>query len=48
MENSDGAPGENRTPTLKEKQILSLPRLPIPPQGQAYMGALRTRHRGGG
>lgn len=33
-EKIDGAPGENRTPTHKVKQILSLPRLPIPPQGQ--------------
>jgi hypothetical protein len=28
-----GAPGETRTPTVKNQQILSLPRLPIPPQG---------------
>ncbi len=28
-----GAPRENRTPTPERKQILSLPRLPIPPQG---------------
>jgi hypothetical protein len=30
-----GAPGRTRTSTPFGQQILSLPRLPIPPQGQA-------------
>jgi hypothetical protein len=32
-----GAPGRDRTSTPFGQQILSLPRLPIPPQGQASM-----------